>query len=82
VTYVLLFLYFILGCSLVDTVHMGFIQSTFTHAMHRIWTISASKHDRYLAYYFKHAEWCHLLCTFSRSYYYYNTVVWYIEKTL
>ena len=56
------------GCLMVDTVHVGLVQSSVAHALYRIWPFPATEHDRHVAHNLEHAQWCYLLRAFPWTY--------------
>lgn len=61
-------------CFMVDPVYMGFVQSSVTYALHRVWSFPATKYDRHVAYNFEHAQWCYMLRAFPWTHYNDNSI--------
>lgn len=61
-------------CFMVDPVYVGFVQSSVTYALHRVWSFPATKYDRHVAYNFEHAQWCYMLRAFPWTHYNDNSI--------
>ena len=67
---------------LVGAVHVGIIQSSLTHALYWLRTISAAEHDRRLVDHGQHAHWCYVLRVVCRPFDDAHTIFRHRQKTL
>jgi len=67
---------------LAGAVHVGTVQGAVSHAVYRVWSLSASEYDRRLADDRQHVDRRHVLRAVRRTHHHRHTVLRHVQTTL